>query len=268
MFRSLGSTIAILWLMLLGIGSGLAPYLLKDPLAVDLNHTDTSFQLDHPLGTDELGRDVLSRVFNAARETLFVTVGATILDMLIATGVGLVAGYRGGWADRAVAIVIDLFWTVPLVVFVVLIISVVGVSALSLVLSIAAINWVTAARIIRAESRRLGAQPFIQAAEAYGFGPIRVIIQHLLPAMARLIASLTAYTAIEVLTLETGLAFIGLSIPAPTPTWGGMLAEGLTYISSAWWLVFVPAGAITLTLISLQFLGRSVENGYREQSRS
>lgn len=260
MRETASKNLPLAWLALLCVGAVLAPHMLQDPLAIELSNVNSSFQLEHLLGTDELGRDVLSRLLHAARATLLVTAGATLLDMLIATVVGLVAGYRGGWLDRALVVVIDLFWTVPFVVFVVLVISITGVNTLSLIVAIAAINWVTAARVIRAEAVRLRDQPFVRAAQAFGFSPLRVIAQHIFPALGRTLASLTAYTALEVLTLETGLAFIGLSLPAPTPTWGGMLSEGLNYLDSAWWLVFVPAGAITLTLISLQTLARLFEN--------
>lgn len=268
MREKISKGIPFAWLTLLCAGAVVAPLVFPDPLAVDLSHVSSSFQLEHLLGTDELGRDVLSRLLHAARATLFVTVGATLLDMLIATAVGLIAGYHGGWLDRALVVVIDLFWTVPFVVFVVLVVSLTGVSTLSLILSIAAINWVSAARVVRAEAVRLRDQPFVRAAQAFGFSPYWVIAQHILPALGRTVAALTAYTAIEVLTLETGLAFIGLSLPAPTPTWGGMLSDGLNYLDSAWWLVFVPAGAITFTLISLQSLARIFEgshHGYERQ---
>lgn len=263
MVRQLGLWLSIVWLAILVAGALVVPWVLPDPVAIDLNHVGSAFGLSHPAGTDELGRDVLSRLLHAARATLVVTVGATLLDMLIAATIGLFAGYHGGWLDRVLGVVIDLFWTVPFVVFVVLIISITGVNTASLILSIAAINWVTAARIIRAEGARLRQQPFVRAAEAFGFSPACIIVEHIVPALGRTLAALTAYTAIEVLTLETGLAFIGLSLPAPTPTWGGMLSDGLNYLDSAWWLVFLPAGAITITLISLQSLGRVFEHEYQ-----
>ncbi|HZT32742.1 MAG TPA: ABC transporter permease [Bryobacteraceae bacterium] len=207
-----------------------------------------------------MGRDVVSRLVHAARSTLLVTAGATVLDILLAVAFGMLAAYRGGMADRALRFAIDLFWSVPFVVFVVLIVSIVGVSAVALIVTIGAINWVTAARVIRAETARLRRQDFIRAAEAFGFPSGAILRQHVLPNLRSTLLTLTAYAAIEVLTLETGLAFIGLSLPAPNPTWGGMLADGLNYFSSAWWLVAFPAGGITLTLLCLLLLARHFED--------
>lgn len=265
MAKAFGLWFGGLWLLALVLGALGVTWMLPDPLAVDLDWLQSPPDLTHLGGTDELGRDVFSRLLHAARATLLVTIGATLLDIVLALLFGVLAAYRGGWADRALGLLIDFFWSVPFVVFVVLIISLTGVSILSLILTIGGINWVTAARVVRAETGRLRHQPFIQAAEAFGFSPLQIIFLHLLPALGLTILTLSAYTAIEVLTLETGLAFIGLSLPAPMPTWGGMLADGLNYLDSAWWLAFLPAGTITLTLISLQSLGRAIEHDHQRQ---
>jgi len=264
--RTLRLWFACGWLgALVFLASGAAWLLLTDPLAVDLGQALRSPSWIHWVGSDELGRDVLSRLIHAARSTLLVTAGATALDILLAAIFGMLAAYRGGLADRVLSFAIDLFWSVPFVVFVVLIVSIVGVSVATLIVTIGAINWVTAARVIRAETARLRQQEFIRAAEAFGFSSGAILRQHLLPNLRATLLTLTAYSAIEVLTLETGLAFIGLSLPAPNPTWGGMLADGLNYFSSAWWLVACPAGAITLTLFCLLLLARHFEDA--EQSR-
>lgn len=260
MAKSVGFWFGCGWLLLLCLGALIAPWMGVDPLAVDLDRLQSAPSVIHWGGTDELGRDVLSRLLYAARATLLVTVGATILDILLASLFGVLAAYHGGWADRLLGITIDFFWSVPFVVFVVLIISLTGVSIPSLILTIGGINWVTAARVVRAEAARLRHQPFIQAAESFGFPPMGVILQHLLPCLRLTLMTLTAYTAIEVLTLETGLAFLGLSLPAPHPTWGGLLADGLNYLTSAAWLVAWPTVFITLTLVSLQRLARHFES--------
>jgi peptide/nickel transport system permease protein len=256
--------IAVVWLGFLisaVVCVGILP--LPDPLQINLTNALNSPSIDHLAGTDELGRDVLSRILHAAQSTLLVTSGATLLNMLLSIALGMIAAYRGGVVDRILGLTIDLFWSIPFTVFVVLIMSIVGVHIWSLIITIGAINWVTSARVVRAETRQLRHQDFVRAAEAFGFSPFQIIVSHLLPNLKRTLFALSAYTAIEVLTLETGLAFIGLSLPAPTPTWGGLLAEGLSYLSSAWWLVAASAGFITLTLASLQVLARSFEGRQR-----
>lgn len=252
--------VAIVWLALVVALAAAAPMLpLPDPLALDLAATRTAPSATHMAGTDELGRDVLSRLLHAARATLLIVAGATSLSLLIAVLLGATAGFVGGWADAIVRVAVDLLWSIPFVVFVVLIVGVVGVSELSLIVTIGILNWVGPARVIRAEVARLRDADFVVAARAHGYPLALILIQELLPNFMRTIATLAAYGAIEVLTLETGLAFVGLSLPAPAPTWGGMLADGLGYFSTAWWVVVSTSVVITATLGSLQIAARSVE---------
>src|SRR3712207_1407495 len=183
--------------------------------------------------------------------------------MFLALILGMFSAYRGGLIDRLLGLTIDVFWSIPFAVFVILIMSVVGVHTWSLIITIGGINWVTSCRVIRAETRQLRNEDFARAAQALGFSTSHIIFGQLLPNLKTTLYALSAYTAIEVLTLETGLAFIGQSLPVPSPTWGGLLAEGLSYLLSAWWLVAASAGFITLTLASLQVLARSFEDQRR-----
>jgi ABC-type dipeptide/oligopeptide/nickel transport system permease subunit len=224
-----------------------------------LAHAASPPSLAHLAGTDELGRDVFSRLLHAAGSTLQIVAGATALSLGIAILLGMVVGFRGGWPDVLVRLGVDLLWSVPFVVFVVLIVGVVGVSKLTLIATIGVINWVGPARVIRAEAARLRDADFVTAARAYGYPRRMILLHELLPNLRRSILTLAAYGAIEVLTLETGLAFVGLSLPAPAPTWGGMLADGLSYFSTAWWIVVATSAVITATLASLQVAARWVE---------
>jgi peptide/nickel transport system permease protein len=248
---------AVIWLAALGVAAfanALLP--LPDPLEIDLAVALSPPTADHPLGTDELGRDLLSRTLVAAEATLIVTAAATALNLTLGTLLGIAAGFFGGWIDAAVLFVIDLFWSVPFVVFAVLIVSVTGASTASLIVTIGLINWVTAARVVRAETSRLRDLDFVRTARAFGFSTRAVLLREIGPNLAPTVLALAAFTAIEVLTLETGLAFLGLSLPAPSPTWGGLLAEGLDYLTSAWWIVTFTALLITMTLAALQILSR------------
>jgi peptide/nickel transport system permease protein len=252
--------IAVAWLTFVGLLALAAPLLpFPDSLALDLSAVGSPPSVSHLAGTDELGRDVLARLVSAAEATLLIVAGATGVSMLIAVSVGAVAGLVGGWIDSVVRLAVDLLWTVPFVVFVVLIVSVVGISTLSLILTIGVLNWVGAARVVRGEVAKLREADFIVAARARGGTPLAILVGDMLPALRNNLVILAAYTAVEVLTLETGLAFVGLSLPAPRPTWGGMLADGLSYFSTAWWLVASVSVAITATLSALQVLARSLE---------
>jgi peptide/nickel transport system permease protein len=255
--------LSLIWLALIVVLAAAARLLpLPDPLALDLAATRTPPSFAHIAGTDELGRDVFSRLLHAAGATLVIVAGATSLSLLIAVLLGTSAGFIGGWADVAVRVAVDLLWSIPFVVFVVLIVGIVGVSQFSLIVTIGVLNWVGPARVIRAEVARMRDSDFIVAARAHGYSRTQILARELLPSLLRSIATLAAYGAIEVLTLETGLAFVGLSLPAPTPTWGGMLADGLSYFSTAWWIVVGTSMAITATLGALQIAARSIERAH------
>jgi peptide/nickel transport system permease protein len=254
------SIAALVWLLVLGVAAFASDALpLPDPLAVDLGQALLPPAADHWLGTDELGRDLLSRALAAAQATLMVTAAATVLNLGLGTLLGVAAGFFGGWIDAAITFIVDLFWSVPFVVFAVLIVSVTGASSASLIVTIGLINWVTAARVVRAETARLRDLEFVRTARAFGFSTPAVLIRDICPNLLPTVVALAAFTAIEVLTLETGLAFLGLSLPAPSPTWGGLLAEGLDYLTTAWWIVAFTALLITATLASLQVLSRGMQ---------
>ena len=251
---------ALIWLAAIVILATCIRWLpLPDPLAVDLSVTAAHPNLMHLAGTDELGRDVLSLLLPASAATLEIVAGATVLSLLIALLLGTTAGFIGGWVDVAVRISVDLLWSVPFVVFVVLIVGVLGVSKITLVVTIGVLNWVGPARVLRGEVSRLRHADFVVAARSRGYSWHTILFQEVLPNLRGTILTLAAYGAIEVLTLETGLAFVGLSLPAPAPTWGGMLADGLGYFSTAWWIVIGTSGMITATLASLQIAARSIE---------
>ena len=248
---------AIVWLSL-AILATVASLVFGGWLDPSINLAEAQMRpaLHHWLGTDELGRDVLLRVLQAGRSTLLIVSGATVLSMLLGIVIGATAGYFGGWFDRLLLFAIDLFWSVPFAIFVVLAVSIVGVSPLSLILAIGGINWVTSARVIRTQTKALRVNNFVLVARAYGFNDIQIATQQLLPPLRRSIIVLAAYAGIETLTLETGLAFLGLDMPAPRPTWGGLLADGLSYYSSAPWLLAAAAIAVVGTLGSAQVLVR------------
>ena len=255
-----GYWMAIFWLatlVLVALSADILP--LPKPLDLNLAKMLQGPGATNLAGTDELGRDVLSRAVFAARSTLIITTGATALALFLGVILGGSAGYLGGWPDRFVLLLTDLFWSIPFVIFVVLIVAVIGVSKTSLILTIGGINWVSPARVVRAETARLANADFIIAARSHGFSEGHVLACEILPNLWSTVFTLAAYSAIEVMTLETGLAFLGLSMPAPSPTWGGMLADGLSYFSSAWWIVLVTGGFITATLGSLQLLARRLE---------
>jgi peptide/nickel transport system permease protein len=255
-----GLILAFLWLGILGIGT-LGSFFLGDPLQLNLAERFLSPSVMHWFGTDELGRDLLVRLCHAARFTMLVTSGATVLSLLLGFLMGSIAGWYGGTLDAIIVAMINLFWSIPFVIFVILLITVIGVSPLSLILAIGLINWVTSARIFRTEILRLRRSDFLIFARALGLGPVDIFVHHVLPNLKAIGSSLLGYSMAETIALESGLAFLGLSVPPPLPTWGGMMSDGLQYLSSAWWLAGIPAMTITITLASF----RSLSNYYSRE---
>jgi peptide/nickel transport system permease protein len=262
------SVCGALWIVSIVALATLAALLpLQNPLAIDLSRMLMPPSAHAWAGTDQLGRDVLSRLIFASRESLVVIAGAASLSILLGVMLGGTAGYLGGIADRMLGILIDVSWSVPFVVFIVLIVSIVGVSPLTLILSIGLLNWVSSARVFRALTASIRKQDFVRTARAYGYGRWQIAAYTVLPNLRSPLLALSAYAAVEVLTLETGLAFIGLGLPAPAPTWGSMLADGSSYFSAAWWLVAAAAIVVTATLASFQALARHFEHDLFTQTR-
>jgi peptide/nickel transport system permease protein len=256
--------VALLWLFVLFLGGSLLPLVSRfDPLSIDLLHTLTHPTFEHLAGTDELGRDVLVRTLAASATSLIIAICTSVAAVSLGTTLGILAGFLGGPSGLAVSVATDFLWSVPCLVLVLLAVSVLGVTPLSLICTIAVINWVTSARIVRERVLALRSEPFLRTARAYGFGTFRIVFRQVLPNLKSLVLVLLAYGAVEVIFLESGLAFLGLGLPLPRPTWGGMIAEGLAYFSSASWLVLVPSLTLVITLYSLQTIARS----YEEQTR-
>lgn len=257
---NLPRNVSILWLVvLIAAGPLLSLAGRFDPLSIDLMNTLSRPTVLHPAGTDELGRDVLVRTLTASQTSLTIAVSASVIAVSLGTTLGIIAAYLGGVFDLAVRLATDFLWSVPCLVLVLLVVSILGVSPLSLICTIAVINWVTSARIVRERVLVLRSDAFLRTARAYGFGRRNIVFRQILPNLKGLVLVLLAYGAVEVIFIESGLAFLGLGLPLPRPTWGGMIAEGLAYFSSASWLVLVPSATLVITLLSLQTIARSHE---------
>jgi len=251
--------LACSWLVALVLCASFAAFLGADPLQIDLSIRLMPPSLSHWLGTDELGRDLLSRLLHAASFTLWVTVAATLLSLTLGFLLGTVAAWFGHIVDSVIMAVVNVFWSIPFAIFAVLLIAVVGVSAGTLILAIGGVNWVTSARVFRTEMIRLRQSEFLRAARALGFPAWYILVRHALPNLRTTVINIAGYSAAETMTLESGLAFLGLSLPPPLPTWGGIMADGLSYLSTGWWISVLPAVAITITLGSLRVITNHAE---------
>lgn len=214
----------------------------------------------YPLGTDHLGRDVLSRLVYGARASLTIGYGGLMLGAGAGVLIGLVAGYHGGYVDRVVVGVIDTYLSFPYILIAIVWASLVGTTLLTLVLIVAVRGWVDFARVVRAQVRSIREREFVTAARGLGAGDLRVLARHVLPNTVGPILVIAGFQLGRLVLLEATLSFLGLGIQPPTPAWGTMLADARLYMRQAWWTAAFPSAAISLTVLSTNFLGDSLRD--------
>jgi peptide/nickel transport system permease protein len=209
----------------------------------------------HPLGTDTLGRDVWARLAYGARTSLAVGAVAMTVSLLIGVAIGLVAGYFGGWADAALMWVVDLVLTMPTLLLLIVLATVLPPSVLTIPLVIGIVGWTTFARTVRGEVLSLKERDYLLAARALGASHGRVLWRHLLPGVLPGVIVLAALGMSGAIGLDAGLSYLGLGVPLPTPSWGRMISEVQTYFAVAPWLVVLPGVAISLGVVGFNLIG-------------
>jgi peptide/nickel transport system permease protein len=226
-------------------------------MTLDMMHSPS---LSHLLGTDDLGRDLLSRILWGTQISLFVGISTVIISLFFGVILGLLAGYYGGWVDMIIMRYIDLQWAFPNFIIAVYLVAVFGTGLLNVIVAISLAFLDDFARIARSMVLTLKQEQFVDAAKVQGFSSWRIMIRHILPnSAAPLIVQGTVSVSYAILG-EASLSFLGLGVGANTPTWGLILADGRSFISQAWWLGVYPGLAIMLVVLSINFLGDSLRD--------
>lgn len=234
----------------------ISPY---DPNAMDYEMMEAP-SWTHPLGTDDLGRDLLTRIIYGTRVSLFIGITTVAVSLIAGVILGLVAGYFGGWPDNIIMRYIDLQWAFPNFIIAVYLVAVFGTGIFNLTIAISLAFVDDFARIARGMVLTIKKEQYVSAARAMGASDFRIMGRYILPnATAPLIVQATVSVSYAILA-EAALSFLGLGVEATTPTWGLILAEGRSFISRAWWLGVFPGLAIMLTVLSINFLGDALRD--------
>ncbi len=254
------------WLLFAMLAALLAPLVApQDPLAQDLMlERLPPFWLQgaepgYWLGTDSLGRDLLSRLVYGGRIAFIVAFAAASAACLVGSALGLVAGYFGGWADRVVSRVVDIWMAFPPVLFAILLIAVFGTGLGSVIVAIAVIDWTRFCRVVRAEAMSQARMDYVESARIAGFSRVGIILKEVLPnVLPSIVALLSLEMGIAVI-VEAILSFVNLSISTDDPTWGGIIAEGRLSIHQAWWVLVFPLVTLFLTVLSFSQFGEGLK---------
>lgn len=244
----------------------IAPY---DPIIGDLkNDYVKPPSVAHLFGTDDIGRDILTRVIYGSRISLKIALIAQAVAVTIGITVGMVSGYFGGWVDLLIMRVVDIIMAFPLLILAIAFTGILGPSEFNIILALGLVNWTVTARIVRSQVLTAKEQEYVTAAYAMGANDLRLMVQHILP---NIIAPVIVYTTLGlggIILAEASLSFLGLgSAQQATPSWGKMLTESRAFIRSAWWMPFYPGITILITVMGFNLLGDALRDALDVRSK-
>lgn len=253
----LGAVTVLLLIIISLFASFIAPY---DPTAIDVRHTLSPPSKEHPLGTDELGRDLLSRIIWGSRVSLkvgFIAVGIAITAGII---IGAIAGFYGGLVDTILMRFVDIMLAFPTFFLILAVISILEQSIFTIMVVIGLTNWMDVARLVRAEFLSLKEKDFVSAARAVGASDKGLIFRHILPNALSPVFVAATFGVAGAILIESGLSFLGLGVQPPEPSWGNILTAGKDNIEVAWWLSLYPGLAILITVLSYNLVGEGLRD--------
>jgi len=237
-----------------------------DPLAVNIRHRLAppawmeGGTTQHLLGTDPVGRDLLSRMIYGGRVSLVIGVAAVILSASIGVMLGLGAGYVGGGTDWTIMTIVNVMLTFPFVLLALAVIAVLGPSLVNMIIVLGVAGWPIYARVVRAETMAIREREFVLAGRALGMSHTRIVFRQILPNLVSAIVVIATLQVAQVIILESFLSFLGLGIQPPTPAWGNMLGEGRVYMLNSWWIAAFPGLAIFVTTLAINLMGNALRD--------
>lgn len=220
----------------------------------------------HVFGTDNLGRDVFSRISFAARYTMIITVAATAVASVTGVIAGVIAGYAGGILDTVISRLVDILLSFPTIFLALVVLAVAGSSVPNVILVLALVDWAMFARVIRSAVISVRERDYVEAARSIGLNGFGIVRKHILPNVSASILVLVTHAAARILLVESSLSFLGLGVVPPATTWGTMVGDGRNYLYNAWWVATIPGAFIALTVLAVNFLGDALRDAFDPQS--
>lgn len=238
------------------LGAIFAPALTSyDPADQDLTNRLEPPSTEHPLGTDQLGRDILTRLLFGARISLRIGVAVVAISLSIGTAIGVTAGYAGGYVDSVLMRFVDVVLAFPGLLLALVIAGILGPSLMNIMVALALVGWVRYARVVRGSVLSIKQEEFVKASQLMGVNRLRIVGRHILPNVIGPVVVLATIDMASVILGTSALSFLGLGAQPPTPEWGTMISQGREYIQTAWWVVNFPGVAIMLAVLGFNLLG-------------
>lgn len=252
-----GTVIIVLFLLIAALAPLLAPY---SPSAQNLPNKLQAPSWEHPFGTDEFGRDILSRVLYGSRIALQIVFIVTLISGILGVIIGITAGYYGGVIDEVLMRLTDMFLAFPRLILAMAIAAMLGPSIVNAIIAISLVQWTQYARLARAEALRVKGQPYIESIRSMGASNLRIIFLHILPmSISPVLVQLTLRMGTVIITAST-LGFLGLGAQPPSPEWGIMVADGRSFLIDQWWISIFPGIAIALIVFGFNLLGDGIRD--------